>query len=199
LDEEVIYHPANKVSARQAFTLIELLLVMTLLTVVFALSMPSLSRFFRGRALDAEARRLLSLVRYGQSRAASEGIPMELWVDTRQGTYGLEAEPAYLENDDKAREFTLAGDLTIEVPQATVTSLSASEQARQAKNAAASRRAALPKFRFLPDGAPDVGNPRYLRLLDGEGAALDIAPTRNRLSYEIGMATNNEVELSTRR
>ena len=54
----------------RAFTLIELVLVMTLLVVVVAIAAPSLAGFFRGRALDAEARRLLSLTRQGQSRAA---------------------------------------------------------------------------------------------------------------------------------
>jgi prepilin-type N-terminal cleavage/methylation domain-containing protein len=199
LDQEVIEGSSKRTLLRQAFTLIELLLVMTLLTVVFALSMPSLSRFFRGRALDVEARRLLSLARHGQSRAASEGIPMELWVNEKAGAYGLEADATYLQNDDKAREFSLGRDLTIEVPQSPVTLLSQTEQERKRRTAAASAHSNLPKLRFLPDGAPDIANPRYLRLFDHEGAALDIAMTRNRLGYEVGMATNNEVDLSTRR
>src|SRR6266850_7624427 len=70
------------------FTLIELILVMSLLIIAVGLSFPALQDFFRGRGLDSEARRFLSLVRYGQSRAVSEGIPMLLWVDAREGTYG---------------------------------------------------------------------------------------------------------------
>ena len=45
--------------ARRGFTLIELILVMALLTVVISLTAPRLSRFFHGRTLDSEARRLL--------------------------------------------------------------------------------------------------------------------------------------------
>jgi len=45
----------------QAFTLIELMLVMAILLIVLAVSFPSLRGFFRGRNLDNEARRFLSL------------------------------------------------------------------------------------------------------------------------------------------
>ena len=55
--------------ALRGFTLIELVVVMTLLVTVIALASPSLAGFFRGRALDAEARRMMSLTRLGQSRA----------------------------------------------------------------------------------------------------------------------------------
>ena len=40
---------------------------------------------FRGRNLDNEARQFLSLTRYGQSRAISEGVPVELWINPRAG------------------------------------------------------------------------------------------------------------------
>src|SRR5262245_32345834 len=87
---------------RRAFTLIELILVMALLMIVAAVSFPSLRNFFQGRSLDSEARRFLSLTRYAQSRAISEGIPMVLWLDAREGTYGLQAETGYLDIDSKA-------------------------------------------------------------------------------------------------
>src|SRR5438128_11617175 len=67
---------SNKQQA--AFTLIELILVMALLMIVLAVSAPSLQGFFKGRNLDSEARRILGLTKYGQSRAVSEGIPMLL-------------------------------------------------------------------------------------------------------------------------
>ena len=86
------------------FSLIELLLVMALLSIVISITLPSLSSFFRGRALDAEARRLLSLTRYGQSRAVSEGIPMVLWVDAEDRTYGLEQEPGWDDTDAKGQD-----------------------------------------------------------------------------------------------
>src|SRR5438046_3115239 len=84
-------------SRRRAFTLIELILVMALLSIVLAVSAPALSSFFRGRNIDAEGRRVVSLIRYGQSRAVSEGVPVLLWINARQGTYGVEQEPGFTE------------------------------------------------------------------------------------------------------
>src|SRR5919112_30043 len=84
-------------SKRCAFTLIELILVMAMLVIAIAVTFPSLQAFFRGRALESEGRRLLTLTRYAQSRAVSEGIPMTLWIDGHEGAYGLEAQNGYLD------------------------------------------------------------------------------------------------------
>src|ERR1051325_11002931 len=89
-------------SGARAFTLIELILVMAMLLIVLAVSFPSLKGFFRGRDLDSEARRFLSLTRYGQSRAVSEGVPMVLWIDAQQKTYGLRAQTGYADTDTNA-------------------------------------------------------------------------------------------------
>src|SRR2546425_1011971 len=99
----------------RGFTLIELIVVMTLLVAVISIALPSLGGFFRGRTLDSEARRLLSLTRQGQSRAVSEGLPVVLWVDAQQRTYGLEVDSSFNERDSQAMNFTLDRDLRIEV------------------------------------------------------------------------------------
>src|SRR6476660_1562259 len=105
----------QKVFAVRGFTLIELILVMTVLTIAVSLTAPALANFFRGRSLDSEARKLLALTRFGQSRAVSEGIPMELWLDATRGAYGLEAEPSYETTDPKAQEFTVDSDMHLQV------------------------------------------------------------------------------------
>ena len=101
---------------RRAFTLMELMLVMALLIMVIALVTPMLSKFFAGRnAGFGSAAGFMPLTRYGQSRAVSEGVPMMLWVDPRNGTYGLEQEPGYTDGDPKAVDFKLGKDLKIDV------------------------------------------------------------------------------------
>lgn len=70
-------------------TLIELIMVMALLVVIMAITMPALSGFFRGRQLREEARRFLALTRFARTEAISLSAPMELWLDPKTQAYGL--------------------------------------------------------------------------------------------------------------
>ena len=63
------------VPGKRAFTLVELIVVMVLLLIVASMVAPRMSSFFRGRALSSEARRMLSLINYAQSRAVATGAP----------------------------------------------------------------------------------------------------------------------------
>src|ERR1019366_7580186 len=81
--------PRPAAARRRAFTLIELVVVLTLLTIAASFVAASMGGFFRGRILNFEARRMLTLTQYGQSRAASEGVPVVLWVNPKDSTYGL--------------------------------------------------------------------------------------------------------------
>jgi len=159
-----------------AFTLIELILVMAMLMIVLAVAAPSLSNFFRGRTLDSEARRFISLARYGQSRAVAEAAPMDLWIDTRQGAYGLEAQAGYTDLDAKAADFDLERDLTIEVTDLP---------AKANRTMQAGLHANLPTIRFLPNGFISETSPRTVVIREKTGEAVWITQSRNRLNYEI--------------
>jgi type II secretion system protein H len=165
-----------------AFTLIELVLVMALLAIVLAVAFPSLTHFFRGRNIEAEARRFLSLTHYGQSRAVSEGVPMVLWIDTRQRTFGLEAATGYVETDTKAVEFTLDKDVQVEisVPRVLVRSTQLDQSARATAN--------TPMIRFSPDGFISETSPDFIVFRDERDkgdAGIALAPNATHLSYEI--------------
>lgn len=162
-----------------AFTLIELILVMTILLVVMAVAFPSLRGFFRGRNLDSEARRLLALTRYGQSRAASEGVPMVLWIDAKQRTYGLEAAAGYLDVDEHAVDFVLDENLSLEVTVPILTTISS--QWKEPAPVASS----LPMIRFLPDGYIGESSPEQIVLTERDNHAIGIVQSANRLNYEI--------------
>jgi len=163
---------------------------MALLTVLVAVAAPKLSRFFHGRTLDSEARRLLALTRSGQSRAVSEGVPMDLWVDADKGEFGLAAEPSFETSDPKAVEFALDGHLQVEVVNRTVTAPTMTlNRARQASRASTPRvvpaRAELPAIRFLPDGSLGETSPQKLHLTSSEGGSLWLAQSQDGLRYEI--------------
>lgn len=177
----------------RAFTLIELVLVMAILITVMSVSATSLSRFFRGRLIDNEARRFLALTRYAQSRAVAEGVPMQLWIDGENHTYGLQMQPGYTELDDKAKEFTLGKDLTIEtgLPPLTTATIAGAlagggpSAAMQLSEGGVS----LPVIQFTPDGFISLTSPESVAIHDGERETIVISQSRNRLTYEI--QTNN--------
>ena len=98
-----------------AFTLIELIAVMAILTVAITLAAPKMSGFFHGRSVDLEARRLLAMAHAGQNRAISEGVPVDLWVDVQHGAYGLTAEPSYEPEDPRSETNWLGEKLSIRV------------------------------------------------------------------------------------
>jgi type II secretion system protein H len=162
-----------------AFTLVELILVMAILLVVLGVAFPSLKGFFRGRSLDSEARRFLSLTRYGQSRAVSEGVPMTLWINANQRAYGLKATEGYVESDLKAGEFTFGEELQIEAQMPAVTS-----QSRQ-WSAMSRTTSTMPTTRFLPDGSIAETSPAQVAIRQGESNSIWIVQSRNRLNYEI--------------
>ena len=162
-----------------AFTLIELILVMAMLLIVLGVAFPSLKRFFRGRNLDSEARRFLSLTQYGQSRAVSEGFPMLLWIDARRRTYGLQAQPGYTDSDSKAVEFALGDDLQVEV-QAPASATRASQLNRIIAGVGN-----VPAIRFTPDGFLGESSPARILLRQGADDAIWIVESTNRLNYEI--------------
>jgi len=153
---------------------------MALLVIVIAVSAPSLSRFMRGRTLDSEARRFVSLTRYGQSRAVSEGVPVVLWINTRQGSYGLRQEAGYFEQDAKAVDFLLGKDLRLEVAGLPA-QLGPLAQARASRQTDPNS----PMLRFPPDGFIDETSPQSVVIRDQSGESIWITQSRNRLNYEI--------------
>jgi prepilin-type N-terminal cleavage/methylation domain-containing protein len=176
---------------RSGFTLIELMLVMAVLTIAVSLTAPALANFFRGRSLDSEARRLLSLTHQGQSRAVSEGIPMELWLDAANGSYGLEADASYEPTDSKALEFPLDKDLQLAIETGSNSTVPAGGSSASAgMSASVGTHANLPKIRFLPDGSISETSPQKLRVLARDGTALYVAQSRSRLNYEIQSRNN---------
>ncbi len=167
---------------RAGFTLIELILVMALLGIVLAVSAPSLSRFFKGRGLDNEAQRFLALTRAAQSRAVSEGVPMVVWFDIKERTYGLNADKSYVEDDPNALEFTL--DTTLEMDARFSSEASFAHQTTEFKNEKLDT-SGLYLLHFNPDGFVSLSSPEAVVFRQGKDAELWVAQSRNRLNYEI--------------
>ena len=102
-----------------AFTLVELLIVMTVIVVVLGIVFPSLKGFFHGRNLENEAGRFLSLTRFGRSRAISEGVPIELWINPNQARYGLQDVSGYGGKATDSEVYTVADYVKMNVSPPT--------------------------------------------------------------------------------
>jgi len=180
----------RKVQRAGAFTLIELILVMTILAIAVSITAPALANFFRGRTLDSEGRRLLGLTHQGQSRAVSEGVPMELWIDSAHNAYGLEAEPSYEPSDAKAVSITMDSDLQLQVESLNTASTAgttavASSMAIGSAAPVTSNHPSLPRVRFLPDGSIGESSLESVQLQHRDGKSLWLGLSRNRMNYEI--------------
>ena len=126
--------------------------------------------FIRGRALDTEARRMLALMHAGQARAVSEGMPIVLWFDEKQGTCGLEEETSPKGGDPNAEDVTVSDSVQI-------APVSSSGQTVTMFNH-------LPAIRFLPGGTIDQNSPRTVQLTQGNNA-LWLTELQNRTGYEV--------------
>lgn len=157
------------------------MLVMAMLLIVMAVSFPSLKGFFKGRNLDSEARRFLSLTHFAQSRAVSDGMPMELWIDSKARKYGLRAAAGFVETDRKAVEFGLAEDLQVEVG-ASVTPVR-SRVSKQPGSASLTKSG--PTIRFYPDGSIGEGSPERIIFRQKEGDGLGVVESGDHIKYEI--------------
>jgi hypothetical protein len=124
----------------------------------------------------------MALTRHAQSRAVSEGVPMVLWLETRQRLYGLNADKTFLENDPMAEQFNV--DETVEIEVRRSPDAVAASQASLFKNEKQTT-SGLYALRFNPDGFVSLGSPEVVVFRQGEENELWVAQSRNRLNYEI--------------
>ena len=153
---------------------------MVLLGIAAAFVAPHMSTFFRGRVLNSEGRRLLALTHYAQTRAEAEGVPVLLWVNPPQGSYGLITQTAPAEADDKASSYTVDATLTLETVNANPAPVSEDGTSEQLGVPPG-----LQVIRFLPDGYFDPSSLAKIVIRQGTEGALELVPDANRLGYEI--------------
>jgi type II secretion system protein H len=83
-----IKHRVSNVTPH-GFTLLELILVMVILATVLALAGPSLRGFFASRKTQDAAAQILALTQLAQSWAVSDGNPVRLNFNDKEGSYWL--------------------------------------------------------------------------------------------------------------
>jgi prepilin-type N-terminal cleavage/methylation domain-containing protein len=169
-----------KTPGRAAFTLVELILVMTIMTILLSVVFPNLKGFFQGRNLDNEAMQFLALTRYGQNRAVAEGVPVELWVNPKEGSYGLGLVSGYGIKETKPITYTVDSSVKISV-STPPTILVRSNYFTPAKG----QFGAMAKIRFQPDGFISDASPENIYLRQGQNSQVWIAEAPTHMEYEI--------------
>lgn len=99
---------------RSGMTLIEVIIVMSLIAVALTVTSPSLSRFLGGRSLENEARRLLGLTRYAQNQAISMGETLQIDIALEKGSYTLTPQSMYAPESIEEMTYQLAEDITFD-------------------------------------------------------------------------------------
>jgi len=136
--------------AAGAFTLLELIAVLVLISTVLAAAAPSLRRFARGRQTADAAARILSLTHLARSQAATRGCIHRLNLDAEAGTYWLTMQQGgtFVEIDSShGRHFRLPVGVSVALDSASEAELSSYVQ-------------------FYPDGRCDQAT---IELTGGEG------------------------------
>jgi len=172
----------------RGFTLIELIFVLALLAIGALFVASSMGSFFRGRALNFEARRMLSLTHYAQSRAVSEGVPVILWINPADSTYGLTVQSTFNDpaGDTLAIRYAVEPTLKLETPQGASDAVSEQEDEKLGVTTDG-----VSFIRFTPDGFFDEASVSKITIRQGIEAAVELVPTANRLGYEIRPASND--------
>jgi type II secretion system protein H len=166
--------------SRAAFTMVELVIVMTIMVVVVSVAAPSLKGFLKGRNLENEAQRFLALTRMGQSRAVSEGTPVDMWMNTKQGRYGLAAVGGFTET--RTNEWSYNMDENVQM---------AASQPRGVLTTSnfwtlpSGRGNGYTTIRFQPDGFIGENSPRNVKFRQAQGPEIWIVENANRQRYDI--------------
>jgi type II secretion system protein H len=164
----------------EAFTLVELVLVMALLCVILAIAAPSLSRSMHGRNLIQEATRLLALTDFARDEATSKGVPMVVWVNQETGQFGVRAKSGYEDAGARSKQFTLADGirfdaLTVATGTASFTGNADSKQYPGESEA----------VEYAPDGTIDPASDTAVRLVDQSNSTVGIEQATDAWGYEI--------------
>jgi type II secretion system protein H len=179
---------SNEGGMRAGFTLVELIVVMTILVVTISIVAPSFKGFLRGRNLTNEARRFLSITHYGSTRAVNEGVPVDLWIDVKGGRYGLAASGGYTETKTNTVDFTMDKDLKMMASPPPGTLTTSNWWTPQMTRS----RGRFPVIRFQPDGFISETSPQDVVFADvtgakTTGAQIWVVENPNHTRYELDL------------
>ncbi|MGA2557775.1 MAG: GspH/FimT family pseudopilin [Verrucomicrobiota bacterium] len=158
---------ASPPSGPRAFTLVEMIIVLTIMVIAIGIAAPSFHAFMAGRNVDNEAQRFLSLTRFGSSRAIAEGLPVDLGINLKQNRYWLAACGGYTESHTNVVAFVLDKDVQMMVNPAPGT---LTTQSNVWTPSVLFRGSGVPIIRFQPDGFISDTSPQIIKFRQPTGS-----------------------------
>jgi type IV fimbrial biogenesis protein FimT len=105
--------------ARPGFTLLEVAAVLTILSLMTALSVPAFRRWLEEDDLTVATRRVRALMTVARDSAIRGGAPVTVFVDSISGLVWLDAEPAAVpEQATEPTSLELPGGVRVQLSQA---------------------------------------------------------------------------------
>jgi Tfp pilus assembly protein FimT len=160
--------------------LIELVIVMSLMVIAVGVAAPTLKFFLRGRSHEDEARRFLTLTRYGSARAVDEGVPVDLWINLKQNTYGMAASRGYTETKTNLTKFVV--DTNVQMQASQPPGMLTRSNFWTPFN---TRRGTLVVLRFQPDGFISDTSPQIVKFTQGQDPEIWIVENTNHMRYDM--------------
>jgi len=178
------------ISHRSGFTLLELVLVVTLVTVIFALSYPSIDAMYGSYKVTAATDSIRRVMLLARSHAIEEGRPYRLAVVMEGSHYRLAPDqPSYWQGGTPAGEQALV--LADSLPKGVRFHLGQQAQPQAADRpdsyasaADVSSDAWTPLVTFLPDGTASQDLALVLQVRGTRPAALNLRALTGNLSVK---------------
>ncbi|MGB0582625.1 MAG: pilus assembly FimT family protein [Limisphaerales bacterium] len=152
---------------QNAFTLIELILVMGVLATLAAIVIPRFSGFLKGQDISMESKRFVALTQSAHNEAISSGLAQTLWINPNNRTYGLRETAGYSELTNSGKIYSLGDNLQFEL------------------DSFAARTLGEFAIRFLPDGDIEEGSVTNLAIERLNEERMWIGLNTNGFDFEI--------------
>lgn len=166
------------------FTLLELIVVITILGVLAAVIVPQFGGTFEGALLHSAGRDLMAAMNLAYSQAVTSGKPCQLRVDPQKSSYWLETSDQPDEKEERFLPLTSvpgsAGDLDRRILIAVQRPTDARGDRRNPPSRHPPSRGPVETILFRPDGTCEACEV-HLRDRDGFGLLLKVNPTTSRV------------------
>jgi prepilin-type N-terminal cleavage/methylation domain-containing protein len=174
----------------QAFTLIELIIVMVVLAVLLALVAPSLTSSFRGRNLEQAGAQVLAVTEYGRDEAISQGVPVDVWINPANGQFGIAVKAGFPGDPARLKHYALQPELRFDAAASPGGAGTATASNGGIATPPVATGQGVTVAEFQADGTLDSSSNPTIRILGNAHSAVALTETSDGYGYELQKETH---------